>query len=216
MGRRTNVQLSDINPALLKAQGIDLEEEQPKRSKFKVSAEAKKRTADGIVFDSEIERKLYECLRDLELFPLGKKLHLQAEFELQPGFLDPEDPTGATKVRPIHYVADFLIGPPRKSPTEPLRPDQFVIDVKGMILPEFKLKAKMFLYRYQRHIVPVRDKRNLMDVLLRMKLIDEATWSTQFTNSRRSSRKPPNPTVPLESQDTAPRKVRSQTLPFTS
>lgn len=115
-------------------------------NKYHVSA-ASERTVDGRLFDSKLEMRIYQALRPLVD---EKLLWLQPEFELQPAF-----EIGGRKRRPIVYTADFLLGSPRTDNTEPLLETQWVLDAKGMQTPVFKMKAKMFEYRYGRSIIQV-------------------------------------------------------------
>lgn len=103
-------------------------------NKYHVSPK-KERTENNIVFDSKSEKERY-----LELLTLQKKekikgLHLQPKFLLQESF-----ESNGEKHRPIYYTADF----------EYYLPDgtRVVEDVKGFKTDVYKLKKKLFLYRY--------------------------------------------------------------------
>jgi len=107
------------------------------------------RTIDGIVFASGWEAKVYVALRDR----LGRE-----RFTLQPRFVVQEGTLfEGKKVRPIVYVADFLIGPPR-NPDGPLLPEHIVVDAKGHITEAYGLKRKLFLGRYKRAVVEIKSK----------------------------------------------------------
>lgn len=97
---------------------------------------AKKTVVDGIEFDSIREAERY---RELKLLERGKEIRnlvLQPRFLLQEKFKDKQGKTH----RKIEYVADFLyIDKDDKAIVE---------DVKGMITAVYKLKKKMFLYKY--------------------------------------------------------------------
>jgi len=101
-------------------------------NKYKVSAKAD-RTFDGIVFDSKWELKVYQWLQ----------ANLEGAFELQPKFLLLEkfrDFEGKAQ-REIAYFADFKIWSVNK--------DRFIIvDAKGLLTSDFKLKKKLFMSRY--------------------------------------------------------------------
>ena len=89
----------------------------------------------GITFDSRREAERYAELLILEKAGRIKDLVLQPSFELQPGFINAK----GKKVRPVIYKADFAY-------TEG---DTHVVeDVKGMETDVFKLKRKMFDYKY--------------------------------------------------------------------
>lgn len=97
---------------------------------------AKKTVVDDIEFDSMKEAERY---RELKLLEKGKEIRnlvLQPRFLLQEKFKDKQEKTH----RKIEYVADFLyIDKDDKAIVE---------DVKGMITAVYKLKKKMFLYKY--------------------------------------------------------------------
>lgn len=82
---------------------------------------------EGYKFDSMIEAEFYkELLKKYSKSMIG----LQVEFELQEEFIYKN-----SKIRPIKYVADFVVG-------------KTVYDVKGWATTDFKIKEKMFKYRY--------------------------------------------------------------------
>ena len=68
---------------------------------------------------------------------LIKDLELQKRFVLQDGY-----EMQGKKIRPITYVADFVYFDIEKNKT-------VVEDVKGMRTDVYKMKKKMFEYRYQ-------------------------------------------------------------------
>ena len=95
-----------------------------------------KRTYDGILFDSGLECRFYKEY----LLPKLKKgtikaIKRQVRYELLPSFIYKN-----AKQRSIEYVSDFDV----------LYADGrfVVIDVKGMIKPIDKIKAKLFKYKY--------------------------------------------------------------------
>jgi hypothetical protein len=99
---------------------------------------AKKVTIDGITFDSKAESRYYEYLLKLKKTGLVEDFSMQKAFTLLDRFAHPQ--TGRI-VRAITYKADF----------EVLYADGRieVVDIKGFLTPEFKIKAKMFMFRYQ-------------------------------------------------------------------
>lgn len=99
---------------------------------------AKKVTIDGITFDSKAEGRYYEHLQKLKKSGLVEDFQMQKAFTLLDRFAHPQ--TGRI-VRAITYKADF----------EVLYADGRieVVDIKGFLTPEFKIKAKMFMFRYQ-------------------------------------------------------------------
>ena len=94
-----------------------------------------KKTQIGMyVFDSIAESKRYKELALLEKAGQIKGLKLQPKFLLQEGFKK----NGKT-YRKIEYIADFMYIENGKVIIE---------DVKGMETDVFKLKRKMFEYKY--------------------------------------------------------------------
>lgn len=94
-----------------------------------------KKTQVGMyVFDSIAESKRYKELALLEKAGQIKGLKLQPKFLLQEGFKK----NGKT-YRKIEYIADFMYIENGKVIIE---------DVKGMETDVFKLKRKMFEYKY--------------------------------------------------------------------
>lgn len=96
---------------------------------------AKKTEIDGIVFDSKHEAERYAELKLLERGRVIKDLTLQPKFELQEGYTSP---TGK-KIRPITYIADFMYTEDGNTVVE---------DAKGMKTDVYKLKKKLFEYKY--------------------------------------------------------------------
>lgn len=95
---------------------------------------AKKTIVDGIKFDSQMESRQYIKLKEMEEKGEIKNLQLQPEFLLQDSFKK----DGKT-YRKIVYKADFMFEKDGKT---------CVQDVKGFATPEFKIKEKLFEYKY--------------------------------------------------------------------
>lgn len=98
---------------------------------------AKKTTIDGITFDSKKEANHYCELKLLEKAKEISHLQLQPRFELQPKF-----EKNGKKYRAIEYVADFMYYDNRLKKT-------IIQDTKGMKTEIFKIKQKIFEYKYQ-------------------------------------------------------------------
>lgn len=97
-------------------------------------------TIDGHRFPSKKEANRYKQLLLLQRAGAISALSLQVPFELQPAFRHPI--TGKT-IRAIHYIADFTYFDSDGK--------MHIEDVKGsedFTTPEFKLKRKMFIYKY--------------------------------------------------------------------
>jgi len=84
-------------------------------------------TKHGIKFVSVMESDFYEHL--LQLHDVDSIL-VQPRFELQTAYAK-----HGIKVRKIEYIADFQVG-------------NIVYDVKGFTTADFKIKAKIFNYKY--------------------------------------------------------------------
>lgn len=91
---------------------------------------ARKTEFDGIMFDSQLELSFYKKLRENNIVILER----QTKFVLQESFH-----IGKELIREIAYKADFLIEWCWR---------KIYIDSKGMEVPEFKIKHKMWLFKY--------------------------------------------------------------------
>ena len=105
------------------------------RLKLMTKYNNKKTTIDDIVFDSKDEALYYEALKDMKANGLIKDFELQPEFILQEGFEKDEK-----KYRAIKYTADFRVLTNNDY--------SYIVDVKGMLTTEFKIKMKLFNYKY--------------------------------------------------------------------
>ena len=106
-----------------------------KKSKFNIKNDEKskkKRTFNGIVFDSEMERKYYTDV----LLPAKERGEI-ISIELQPKFILQESYIKyGRKILPIYYVADFQVVYKDGS--------EITIDIKGLIPEVAKIKRKVF------------------------------------------------------------------------
>lgn len=123
--RWTNEQYQEY---LSKAKGI-------KSNSSKNKYNNKKTVVDGITFDSQKEANYYCQLRTLSFLGKIKYFKTQQKYILQDEF-----EKNGVKHRPITYIADFVVNH-HDGTTE-------VIDVKGMETQVFKIKRKMFEYKY--------------------------------------------------------------------
>ena len=103
------------------------------RNKFN----AKKTVVDGITFDSRKEAKRYVELRNLERAGDIRDLKRQVRYEIVPSF----DVDGK-HYRPSTYIADFVY-------TDVKTGKEVVEDVKGYRTGVYRLKSKLFAYRYR-------------------------------------------------------------------
>ena len=99
---------------------------------------AVKTEVDGITFDSKKEAKRYTELKEMEANGEITNLARQRRYVLQEAF-----ELNGKKIRPIIYISDFEYDKDGQHHTE---------DVKGKVLPVFKLKAKLFAYKFRYEI----------------------------------------------------------------
>ena len=104
-----------------------------KQSKYK----NKKVLIDGIEFDSRLEANRYFQLKILEKAKEIKDLRRQVKFELQESYKK-----NNKRIQSINYVADFVYYDFRKNKT-------IVEDTKGFKTEIYKLKKKIFEYKYK-------------------------------------------------------------------
>lgn len=97
---------------------------------------AKKVDADGYKFDSEMEYSYYLILKERLSKGEIKDLKIHPLF-----LLIPEFEKNGKKWRAMNYEADFQF-------IELSTNQERIIDVKGMVLPEFEIHRKMFEYLY--------------------------------------------------------------------
>lgn len=136
-----------------------------KRKKSEGKIAHKKTIIDNIKFDSKMESEYYLYLKAEKKAGRIKKFELQPEYILQPKYFiikgkvvteddntyakydkerkkhNKDNPNNKIEInRAIKYIADFYI--------EYANGSVKVIDVKGIKTADFKLKEKMFKYRY--------------------------------------------------------------------
>ena len=109
---------------------------------------ARKVTIDGITFDSQSEGRYYQHLLGLMESGVVESFEMQKPYTLLDKFPHPK--TGKT-IRAIKYVPDF----------EVIYTDGRVevVDVKGMQTDVFRMKCKLFMFRYQIPLVLVKYNR---------------------------------------------------------
>ena len=109
-------------------------------------------SVDGIKFDSKLEAERYEQLKILERAGVIRDLELQPEYELIPSFRK----NGKTWRKTV-YKADFryILCDDDKTIIE---------DVKGstaVITDVFRLKQKLFEYRYPELTIKIVTRRDM-------------------------------------------------------
>ena len=85
-------------------------------------------------FDSAFELDCWKHLEQLESEGKIKDLNRQIKFELLPA---------NSLYRALNYVADFTFN---------VGDNYIVADAKGLVLPEFKIKQKIFFDKYKNQI----------------------------------------------------------------
>lgn len=115
-----------------------------KKKKHKYNA--KKIVIDGITFDSTREGRMYSMLKKFNI-----PFEMQVKYEVQPKFRCAED----NGVRSICMFLDFVV---------PYKGNKLIVDVKGVVTPEAKVKFKMLKYKLMlegnkdRVLLPSTDK----------------------------------------------------------
>jgi hypothetical protein len=104
---------------------------------------AKKVEADGYKFDSEMEYLYYCELKTRMEKGEIKDLIIHPVFQLQPAFTK-----NGKQWKAMNYEADFQF---YDNVTRSLR----IVDVKGMMLPEFEMHRKLFEYKYSHYELEV-------------------------------------------------------------
>lgn len=97
----------------------------------------KKIIYNGIKFDSKKEMERYKNLKILERTNYICNLELQKKFLLQEGYTNAK----GKKIRPIYYIADFYY-------YDYIDNKWVVEDTKGVRTDVYKLKKKLFEYKY--------------------------------------------------------------------
>ena len=125
-----------------------------KVGRYKVASK-ENRTYDGIVFDSKWEANTYKLLKTL--LPSDVIVHRQVTFLLQEKFKLKDDKV----IREINYAADFVITREKQLQENVIPEDAFVIDSKGHLTDIFKIKNKMFMYKYRTIIHQVKSAKDV-------------------------------------------------------
>ena len=107
----------------------------------------KKVQVDGKEFDSELEAKRYIQLKLLQRAGVIKNLKLQVPFLLQESFKK-----NGKVYKKIEYLADFVYEEKGQVVVE---------DTKGMKTDVFKIKQKLFEYRYPELSLKVVTRENV-------------------------------------------------------
>ena len=108
---------------------------------------AKKVEYNGIKFDSQFELKCWIYLEQLVKEDKIKNLQRQVKFNLIPA---------NSVYRALNYVADFTFNVG----------DRYIVaDAKGLILPEFKIKQKIFFDKYKNQIYIFKKLSDIKNII---------------------------------------------------
>lgn len=102
---------------------------------------------DGIVFASSSEAQYYVDMRELQLMGVVEKIERQVKYEIQPAFVK-----NGVKFGKIDYVADFRI----TYQTGVIE----IVEIKGFETDVWKLKHKLFEYKYPDLTIKVINSKN--------------------------------------------------------
>lgn len=109
---------------------------------------AKTTLIDGINFSSAFESRIYKYFKDNNI----EILSTQIKFELQPKFRYKGE-----LIRAIGFIPDFLIKYNGK---------EIYVEAKGMEMPDWKIKKKLFLYKFpDLDYIVVKSLKSLQDQL---------------------------------------------------
>lgn len=124
-----------------------------KRSIMRSKYGSVKTTRAGNTFDSKLEATIYDLIQALRI-PCKR----QPEIVLQEAFKH-----DGKKIQDICYIADFLIEKDGK---------EIYIDAKGIRTDVFRIKEKLFKYKYpEKILLVVQSPRELMDSLKKICII---------------------------------------------
>ena len=115
---------------------------------------AKATVVDDIKFDSKLEAKCYNVLKQMERAELIKGFEMQIPYELQEKYKN----AIGKKIRAIKYVSDFVVNMNNGS--------ILIIDSKGLVLPDFKMKKKLFEYKYDTILYIVKSTSELHNLII--------------------------------------------------
>lgn len=123
---------------------------------------AEERTYQGVVFDSMDEMRAFMAAEPLVpacWLHTGETFSLLSKKEIWT--------RGNRKLlRPMTWSCDLMVGPARAHNEEVIDDRHLVIDIKGsikMVTPEFKIKLKLFEWRYSKAacVVEINSKKKL-------------------------------------------------------
>lgn len=101
----------------------------------------RKAKINNITFDSQKEATRYLELKKLEELGYIKNLKLQPKFLLQEGYRK-----NGKKIREVNYIADFMYYDCESG-------EEVIEDVKGIKTDVYKLKKKLFEYKYKEYTI---------------------------------------------------------------
>lgn len=115
---------------------------------------ATKTVYNDIKFDSKLEARIYKALMQLKEEGYINFIALQVPFELQEKY----ENIDGKKIRSINYKSDFVVIDRNGK--------EFVIDAKGLLTAGFKLKKKLFEYRYNKILHVVKSMKEVRALII--------------------------------------------------
>ena len=113
---------------------------------------AKKVEYNGMKFDSAFELDCWRYLEELAKEDKISNLRRQIKFELLPA---------NSLYRALNYVADFTF----------YVADKYIVaDAKGLVLPEFRLKQKIFFDKYKNQIYVFKKLSDIDELIEKLNL----------------------------------------------
>lgn len=124
----------------------------PKKKKHKYGAV--KTTVGDLTFPTKKEARHYTILMQMKRAGLIKSFEMQTTYEIFPGYRN----TKGEKVQAITYISDFDI--------TTLDGEVYVCDSKGMETAVFRIKKKLFGYKYGKDIVLFKEDSDIHKLII--------------------------------------------------
>jgi hypothetical protein len=109
---------------------------------------------NDIKFQSKLEAKAYNLLKQMIMAKVIKSFEMQVKYCLQEKF---RNQLGRID-REINYFADFVVIDNNDK--------EFVIDTKGFITDIFKIKKKLFEYKFNKPLYSIKSMEALNNLIL--------------------------------------------------
>lgn len=115
---------------------------------------ATKTEYNGIKFDSKLEARIYKGLMELKSEGYINFVALQVPYEL----LEKYENVNGDKIRAINYKCDFVVIDRNNR--------ELIIDSKGFETPLFKIKKKLFEYKYNKILHTVNTIKGIRKLII--------------------------------------------------